>query len=194
MVWFFAGRSKMMHFRFWLVAAALVGTSTANADGDLIQFTACLAGPGLVVSSSCQCLFDDGDGDIDLADFAALQSDPPGGLGENMGFTLGIQFDPSDLVESLLIEVLDSWLTDPSISLDIEITGINGGFAFHGAQLVDVVDTTVFFTNGEIAQTIIDWTQDATPMNVNEIYTVCVQPLRCGEMVGPEKCPDFGPF
>ncbi len=184
-----------MRCRFWLVAVALISTSTASADVDLIQLAACLDGPGLVVSNSCQCLFDrDGDGDVDLADFAALQSDPPVNPGEDMGVTLAIQFDPSDLVESLLIEVLDSWLTDPSISLDIEITGINGGFAFHGAQLVDVVDTTVFFTNGEIAQTIIDWTQDATPMNVNEIYTVCVQPLRCGEMVGPEKCPDFGPF
>ena len=185
-----------MRCRFWLVAVALVSTSTASADVDLTQFAACSDGPGLVVSSSCQCLFDrDGDGDVDLADFAALQSDPPVNPGEAaMGVTLGMQFTPTNLVDSLLVTVLDSWLTDPSISLDIEITGINGGFEFHGADLVDVVDTTVFFTNGEIAHTIVDWTQDETQMSVNEIYTICVQPLRCGEMVGPEKCPAFGPF
>jgi len=177
-----------------LIICVLVShASTANADVDLDQFAACLDGPGLVVSSSCECLFDrDGDGDVDLADFAVFQSDSP--LGEAMGSPLAIQFTPANTVDSLLIEVLDSWLTDPSISLDIEIIGINGGVEFHGAQLVDVVDTTVFFTNGEFAQTIMDWTQDATPMNVNEIYTVCVQPLRCGELIGTEKCQDFGPF
>ena len=43
-------------------------------DADLVQLAGCLDGPGVAVTSMCQCMLDrDGDGDIDLADFAALQ-------------------------------------------------------------------------------------------------------------------------
>jgi hypothetical protein len=112
-----------------------------------------------------------------------------------MGSPLGIGFDPQGFVNVVLVEVLDAWLTDPTISLDIEITGLNGGFAHHGADLVDVIDTTVDFTDGLVAETLVDWTSDTIPQHVNETYTICVQPLRnTTELIGAEKCAGYGPF
>jgi len=114
--------------------------------------------------------------------------------GEGMGVTLAIQFTPANTIDSLLIEVLDEWLTDENYSLYIEITGLNGGFELHGTDTIAMTDTTVFFTDGEIAETVVTWTTDITPMNVNEVYTVCVTIFLKGEMVGLEKCKLFGPF
>jgi len=114
--------------------------------------------------------------------------------GADMGFALGVQFTPTNLVDSLLIEVLDEWLTEEHYSLYIWIYGINGGFELHGTDTIAVTDTIVFFTDGEVAHTIVNWTTDTTQMSVNEIYTVCVTILLKGEMVGSEKCIEFGPF
>lgn len=115
--------------------------------------------------------------------------------GVDMGSPLGIGFDPQGFVVAVLVEVLDAWLTDPTISLDIEVTGLNGGSAHHGSGLFDVVETTVDFTDGIVADTIVTWTTDTTQQHVNEVYTVCVQPLRNTiEPIGALKCGDFGPF
>lgn len=49
------------------------GDGTAD-DTDVAQLAACADGPASMVSPACQCLLDqDGDGDVDLADFALLQ-------------------------------------------------------------------------------------------------------------------------
>jgi len=61
-----------------------------------------------------------------------------------MGAPLAVTFTPQLLIDQLLVEVADAWLTDPAINLDIEITGINGGFEHHGSVVIAVVDTTVF--------------------------------------------------
>jgi hypothetical protein len=112
-----------------------------------------------------------------------------------MGQVLSINFTPGLLIDQLLVEVADAWLTDPSISLDIKITGINGGFELHGEDVINVVDTNAFSTNGVVAQTIVDWTQDTITQNVNEVYTVCVQPLRnTTELIGLVKCGSHGPY
>jgi Zn-dependent metalloprotease len=43
--------------------------------GDLATFVSCLAGPGMPAAAGCTCRLDaDADGDLDLRDFAALQS------------------------------------------------------------------------------------------------------------------------
>ena len=98
-------------------------------------------------------------------------------------------------MDQLLVEVFDPWLTDTAISLDIEITGINGGFAFHGCDVIDVIDTNVFITDGTVAHTVVDWTMDTTTQNVNEVYTVCVQVLRnTTELIGDVNCRAFGPY
>lgn len=88
------------------------------------------------------------------------------GLGEAvLGTPLAVNFSPLLLVDQLLVEVADSWLTDPAISLHTNIMGINGIFEFHGTDIIDVVDT------------------------------VCVQPRRnTTDLIGPVKCVAFGPF
>jgi len=112
-----------------------------------------------------------------------------------MGAPLAITFSPTLLTDQLLVEVADSWLTDPAISLHIEITGINGGFEYHGNDIIDVVDTNVFSTNGTVAQTVVDWTTDTVTQSVNEVYTVCVQPRRnTTDVIGGVHCVAFGPF
>ena len=114
---------------------------------------------------------------------------------ELLGTPLVINFTPGLLVDQLLVEVGDSWLTDPSLSFDINITGINGGFVHHGSDVIDVIDTNVFSTNGTVAQTVVDWTTDTTTRHVGEVYTVCVQVLRnTTELIGVVQCPTFGPF
>ncbi|MCH7867820.1 MAG: hypothetical protein IH881_08970 [Myxococcales bacterium] len=123
----------------------------------------------------------------------SIDTNPPPGE-EFLGEPLAINFTPTLLVDQLLIEVADSWLTDPAYALDIEITGINGGFERHGDDVIDVVDTNVFSTNGSVAQTVVDWDQDTTSQNVNEVYTVCVQVIRNTELLGDLKCGQFGPF
>ena len=86
---------------------------------------------------------------------------------------------------------LEPWI----ITLDIEITGINGTFEYHGEDIINVVDTNVFSTDGLIAQTVADWTEDTITQNVNEVYTVCVQPIRnTTELIGNVHCAQFGPF
>ena len=115
--------------------------------------------------------------------------------GTLLGQPLAINFTPQLLVDQLLVEVADAWLTDPAISLDIEIDGINGGYEYHGTDVIDVVDTNVFLTDGVVAQTVVDWDQDFTTQHVNEVYTVCVQPIRNGtELIGSDKCVAFGPY
>jgi len=126
----------------------------------------------------------DGEGDVcELVDETLL------------GQALAINFTPGLLIDELLVEVADAWLTDPAISLDIVITGINGTFEFHGEDVINVVDTNIFSTNGVVAQTVVDWTMDNITQNVNEVYTVCVQPKRnTTELIGPVKCGAFGPY
>lgn len=119
----------------------------------------------------------------------------PGNTEVDMGTPELIEFDSATLVTYILVTVADAWLTDPAISLEIEITGLNGGPVHHGSDVIDVVDTTVFSTTGVVADTIVDWVADVEPRHVNEIYTVCIQPLRNTiELIGPQKCTDFGPF
>ncbi|HVP11773.1 MAG TPA: hypothetical protein VMV94_11370 [Phycisphaerae bacterium] len=65
--------------------AAVVALLTASAArADFPDFAACLAGPGAPVDPACLAAFDaDGDGDVDLFDFAAFQVDyvPPSPTG-----------------------------------------------------------------------------------------------------------------
>lgn len=64
------------------LSAALIAllTAASGARADFPEFAECLAGPGGPVDPACLAAFDaDGDGDIDLLDFAAFQADyvPP---------------------------------------------------------------------------------------------------------------------
>ncbi len=154
---------------------------------DLCTVSECASDTGKCVDTEITCSASDtcnvSTGDCEL---------PPGSI---LGVPLAITFTPTLIVDQLLVEVADAWLTDPAISLDIEITGINGGFAFHGSDLIDLIDTNVFSTDGTIAQTVVDWTADTTTQTVNEVYTVCVQVLRnTTELFGDVNCRQFGPF
>ena len=48
-----------------------------------------------------------------------------------------IEFDSATLVTYVLVTVADGWLADPAISLEIEITGLNGGNVHYG--FVDII-------------------------------------------------------
>jgi hypothetical protein len=114
------------------------------------------------------------------------------------GQPLAIQFNAATLVDLVLIDIDNSWLGDPTWFLDVGITGLNGGFALHGAQRFAVVDGDIFVTNPGFSEVIFDWTTDTIPRNVNEVYTVCSQVIHivAGQetLVGVEKCGSFGPF
>lgn len=119
----------------------------------------------------------------------------PGDPGAGLAIPELIEFNTQTLVSLILVQVPVAWLTDPDISLDIEITGLNGGFIQHGTDVIHVVDSTVFSTDGVVANTILDWAADVEPRHVNETYTVCIQSLRnATELIGPDVCVDFGPF
>lgn len=117
-----------------------------------------------------------------------------GNPGEDMGSPLTLDFTPQLLVSLILVEVLDEWLDNPNIVLHIEITGLNGNFELHGTDDIPMPDTNVWFSDGVIAHTIVDWTADTVSQNVNEVYTVCVEVLENGVPVGLVKCVPFGPF
>jgi len=99
-----------------------------------------------------------------------------------------------------LINVDTSWIGQGEYFFDIEITGDGSSFQLHGTQLMALADTEVFDVDGLLTSVIVDWTTDTTPQQQNEIYTVCVQILRflgddgTFELLGEEKCRDFGPF
>ena len=119
----------------------------------------------------------------------------PGNPEEYLGIAELIEFDTATLVSFVAVTVSTPWLEDPAISLEIEITGLNGGYEHHGVDIIDLVDTTVWSISGDTALTIADWTADTEHRHVNEVYTVCIQLLRnTTELFGPEKCTDFGPF
>lgn len=118
-----------------------------------------------------------------------------GRLAANMGSPLAFNFTPQLLIDQLLVEVLDQWLTDPAFSLAIDITGINGGFEVHGNDVIDIVNTSVFSTDSRVAKTVVAWTTDTVTRNVNEVYTVCVQVRQnTTQLIGAQKCTQFGPF
>jgi hypothetical protein len=115
--------------------------------------------------------------------------------GAGIAIPEAIEFDSATLVTQILVQVPVAWLTDPNISLDIEITGLNGGYIQHGTDLIDVVDSNVFSTDGVVAHTVLDWTADVEPRHANEVYTVCIQALRnTTELIGPRACVDFSLF
>lgn len=109
-----------------------------------------------------------------------------------------MEFRAGGFVDKILIEVETSWVGDPTWFLDVEITGINGGFAHHGMQRLAVVDGTVFFTGPVASEVVFDWTTDTTPQSVNEVYTTCVQVIHQvngqDTLVGGSKCDASGPF
>jgi hypothetical protein len=115
------------------------------------------------------------------------------------GRPLAIDFDANTFVSQLLISVETSWLDDPTWwFLDVAITGLNGGFEYHGQDRLAVVDGTVFNTNPTVSEVVFNWTADTTLQQINELYTVCSQVIHIvdGEetLVGALKCADFGPF
>ncbi|MCP4448804.1 MAG: hypothetical protein GY811_26245 [Myxococcales bacterium] len=121
----------------------------------------------------------------------------------DLGIPQAVEFDSATLVNQVLIDVKNRWTRKDKFFLDIEIEGLNGGFVYHGSQLVQVVDTTIFEVDGDVASVIVDWTTDTTPRHVNETYTVCVQVLKRTlkedgtyefKLKGEQKCTDFGPF
>jgi hypothetical protein len=118
----------------------------------------------------------------------------------SFGVPLAFDFGPGGFVNKVLIDAENSWLTDPTWFVDIEITGLNGNVAHHGQQRMAVVDGTVFFTDteNEFSEVVFDWTADTVPLHVNELYTVCSQVIHIvngqDTLVGANKCVDFGPF
>lgn len=117
-----------------------------------------------------------------------------------LGVPLAIEFRAGGFVDQLLVDAREVWLDSEQWSLDIEITGLNGGFEHHGSDLIGFSEMTLFDTEqkGHAAYVIVDWTQDETPRNVNEVYTVCTQLVqktgRRDRLSGDLKCQDFGPF
>jgi hypothetical protein len=114
------------------------------------------------------------------------------------GVPLAIEFDAGTLVDLVLINVDNNWIGDADWLLDVEITGLNGGFEHHGNQLFSVAEGTVFNTGPNSSEVVFDWTTDTTPQSVNEVYTVCSQVLYVYNgsptPVGTEKCTSMGPF
>ena len=107
---------------------------------------------------------------------------------------LNITFDPFH-INSVHFIVDASWLSDPDLAFDIKITGLNGQFALHGEQVVNLADMTVIVSNETLAQVAVEWTTDTIDIVTGEIYTACVTVVRFGTVPeGPEQCFDFGPF
>ena len=111
------------------------------------------------------------------------------------GVPLSFQFRAGGFVDLLLIDVDTAWVDDPTWFLDVEITGINGGFAHHGMQRLAVVDADVFDTNPEFSELVFTWTTDTKPESVNEVYTICSQVIHVvngqDTLVGTQKCQSF---
>ncbi|MDC0325474.1 hypothetical protein OAM01_01830 [bacterium] len=105
-----------------------------------------------------------------------------------------IEFRSGGYVSDVLVSVKKGWVNSKSIELDIEITGLNGGFSHHGKQIIPLTSTSVFSTDKDVAYVIVNWTADEIPRHVNETYTVCIQVLVDGKPLGVLKCTDFGPF
>ena len=114
------------------------------------------------------------------------------------GQPLSFQFRAGGFIDLLLIDVDTAWVDDPTWFLDVEITGLNGGFAQHGMQRLAVADGEVFDTNPEFSELVFTWTTDTKPESSNEIYTICSQVIHVvngqDTLVGTQKCQDFGPF
>ena len=195
--------------------ATEIALGDANGDGKLSNLDIVSFVLALTIPKTYQAMFPDADPDfvldmnfdgvfnnLDIAGFvAALTGRPlPFNCDDHpnharcMGTPLGISFDVDGFVDEVFVEVRDEWLESNNWALQIEITGLNGGPAFHGTDLINVNETTVFATDGTIAATVVAWTEDKTSQSVNELYTVCVQVLWQGCPVGEEKCEDFGPF
>ncbi|MFQ5434094.1 MAG: hypothetical protein ACE5FD_04385 [Anaerolineae bacterium] len=125
--------------------------------------------------------------------------DAPAPADTPFGVPLSFDFRAGHFVSVVVFDVEPAWLTDPTWFLDVEITGLNGGFAHHGQQRLVVVDGVVFDdTNPVFSEVVFDWTTDTIFLHVNDLYTICSQVIHRvngqATPVGVTKCVDFGPF
>ena len=184
-------------------------TFSADFDQDLdidgADFLAWQRGFGTAAPDATRLDGDaDNDGDSDGADLIRWQDQfGQPALGPLQGVPLGIEFMNPNLdatVNSVLIDVDSSWIGQGEYFFDILITGVGSNFHQHGTQLVALDDTTFFGVDGALTSVIANWTTDTIPQQANEVYTVCIQILRflgddgTFELLGEEKCRDFGPF
>ncbi len=99
-----------------------------------------------------------------------------------------------NLVSDLWVFVAPEWLESDTVSLAIEITGINDGFHEHGSQTLLVSATTLLALDQGDALVMVDWTTDPNTTHSPEDYTACIQAMVDGQPFGAENCTTFGPF
>ncbi len=118
---------------------------------------------------------------------------PTPGLGVPLAFNFNEDSRISEVFVLMNQAFLRPWVAD-EFALDIEITSVNGGFHFHGTDIVPLSAGTVSNPSGGIADLSVPWSADNESMDINDVYTACVQLVLGVLPVGPEICGDFGPF
>lgn len=111
-----------------------------------------------------------------------------------MGVPLALEFDAGGYVDQVLVTVKKGWLNSGNFALHITITGLNGGYALHGQDIIMLSEAEVFSTNKDTAEVVVPWTADETSQSVNEFYTTCVQVLHPSGHFGEVKCVGSGPY
>lgn len=126
----------------------------------------------------------DGDGEGDVCEAAPVEYSPEA---SNIFFVDGI-------TSEVYVFVATEWLESDTVSIAIDVSGINGGFHEHGMQEVLVNAATVVIIDQGDAIISVDWVTDEIITASPETYTVCVQAMVDGQPFGLENCADFGPF
>ena len=169
--------------------------SQCHEAGTCVLPGECVDGDPVADGTAC----DDGDavtsGDVCTAGVCAGVTPPTPKQVDILGVTL----DPF-LVSSVSLVVETPWLSDfnpDGLALDMEITGLNGGPAFHGEQVTALADATVVFGDALFTEVAVTWTADTEANVAGEVFSVCITVVRLplpGTPEGPETCADFGPF
>lgn len=125
--------------------------------------------------------------------FFVTSSQVPSAL--TVGTPQAISLGADNTLSEILITVQKGWLKSDKFALDIYVTGFNGVFKQHGGDMALVSAIEAFGSDKDLAEVVVDWTADTEPVDIGEVYTVCVQVVFPSDSVfGEEKCADFGPF
>jgi hypothetical protein len=103
----------------------------------------------------------------------------------------GSHFGPLHTIDEIYVIIheafLRPWVAD-DFAFDIEITSVNGGFHFHGTDLIPLSGTIVDFRGGGFADVTVLWTADTEEEDINDVYTACLQLVLGTTAIGPEIC------